>query len=206
MPTRKEKARASTSWRVFWPPSVPVAKRPRALSHLGNKDGLRRIQAEVTRQGNSHFDLKLDHAVKYDAVSRWLLRHLPPAREGYTIKLGGDKPGAADSTNQACQEEATAPRLEGEGAGVPADSAGQPHLRDASANVASSPSQPLCTPQAVDSVAAASSTTRAPPAGLLALKLATLWDNPDPEGLRVLDTGTKRFSGETSVGNRTITY
>eukprot|EP00974_Lingulodinium_polyedra_P006981 662058-Lingulodinium_polyedra.AAC.1 len=70
------------------------------------------------------------------------------------IKIGGDKPGAADSTNQAFQEEATVPRLEGEGAGVPADSAGQPHLRDASANVAPSPCTPLCTPQAVDSAAA----------------------------------------------------
>ena len=123
-----------------------MSKRPRALSRLGNKEALRRIQAEVARQGHSHFDLKLAHAVKYDAVSRWLLRHLPPAQEGYMIKLGGDKPGAADSTNQACQEEATAPRLEGEGPGVPADSAGQPHLCDASANVASSPAQPECTP------------------------------------------------------------
>ena len=105
---------ASTSWRVFWPPSAPVAKRPRALSRLGDKDGLRRIQAEVVRPGNHHFDLKLDRAATYDAVSRWLLRHLPAAQEGYTIKLGGDKPGAAESTNQACQEEATAPRLEGE--------------------------------------------------------------------------------------------
>ena len=169
---------ASTSWRVFWPPSAPVAKRPRAWSRLGDKAGLRRIRAEVARQGNRHFDMKLDHAVTYDAVSRWLLRHLPPAQEGYTIKLGGDNPGTADSTNQACQEEATAPRLEGEGAGVPADSAGQPHLRDASAHVESSPSQPECTPQAVDSAAAASSTTRAPPAGLLALKLATRWEHP----------------------------
>ena len=74
-------------------------------------------------------------------------------------------------------------------AAFPAVSAGQPHMCDASANVASSPSQPLCTPQAVESAAAAPSTTRAPPAGLLALKLATLWDNPDPKGLRVLDTG-----------------
>ena len=197
---------ASTSWRVFWPPSVPAATRPRALPRLGDKDGLRRSQAEVVRQGNSHFGLKLDHAVKYDAVSRWLLRHLPPAQEGYTIKLGGDKPGAADSTNQACQEEATAPRLEGEGAAVPDDSAGQPHLRDASANVASSPSQPECTPQAVDSAATASSATRATPAGLLDLKLATLWDNPDPEGLRLTDTGKKSFRGEPHAGIMTITH
>ena len=179
---------ASTSWRVFWPPSVPVPKRARALARLGNKGGQRRIQAEVARQGHSHFDLKLAHAVKYDAVSRWLLRHLPPAPEGDMIQLGGDKPGAADSTNQACQDKASAPRLEGEGAGGPADSAGQPHRRDASANEASSPSTPLWTPQAVEAAAAASSTTRAPPAGLLALKLATLWENPDPKGPRVLDT------------------
>ena len=206
MPTREEKARASTSWRVFWPPSVPAARRPRALARLGNKEGLRRIQAEVARQGHSHFDLKLAHAVKYDAVSRWLLRHLPPAQEGYMIKLGGDKPGAADSTNQACQEKATTPRLEGAGAGGPADSAGQPHRRDASANEASSPSTPLWTPQAVEAAAAASWANRAPPAGLLALKLATLWENPGPKGLRVLDTGTERVSGETVAGNRTIAY
>eukprot|EP00974_Lingulodinium_polyedra_P133919 11227504-Lingulodinium_polyedra.AAC.1 len=67
MPTREEKATASAYWRVFWPPSVPVARRARALARLGDKDGPRRIQAEVARQGTSHFDLKLDRAVKYDA-------------------------------------------------------------------------------------------------------------------------------------------
>ena len=93
---------------------------------------------------------------------------------------------------KSARRKATTPRLEGAGAGGSADSAGQPHRRDASANEASSPSTPLWTPQAVEAAAAASSTTRAPPAGLLALKLATSWGNPDPKGLRGAGRGWAR--------------
>ena len=86
MPTRAEKATASTRWRVFWPVGLAATKKAKALSDTLAPTGSRLNKVQVSDKGSSFFDLDLDRPVKYDAVNKLLMKRIPSSDEGFTIK------------------------------------------------------------------------------------------------------------------------
>ena len=86
MPTRAEKATASTRWRVFWPVGLSATKKAKALSDTLAHTGSRLNKVQVSDKGTSFFDLDFDRPVKYDVVNRLLMKRIPSSDEGFTIK------------------------------------------------------------------------------------------------------------------------
>ena len=68
MPTRAEKATASTRWRVFWPVGLSATKKAKALSDTLAHTGSRLNKVQVSDKGSSFFDLDFDRPLKYDVV------------------------------------------------------------------------------------------------------------------------------------------
>ena len=86
MPTRAEKATATTRWRVFWPVGLTAAKKAKALSDTLAQTGKRRNKVQVSEKGASFFDLDFDRPIKYDAVNKLLMQRIPSSGKGFTIK------------------------------------------------------------------------------------------------------------------------
>ena len=55
MPTRAEKATASTRWRVFWPVGLAATKKAKALSDTLAHTGSRLNKVQVSDKGTSFF-------------------------------------------------------------------------------------------------------------------------------------------------------
>ena len=55
MPTRAEKATASTRWRVFWPVGLAATKKAKALSDTLAHTGKRLNKVQVSDKGTSFF-------------------------------------------------------------------------------------------------------------------------------------------------------
>lgn len=184
MPTRAEKATASTRWRVFWPVGLAATKKAKALSDTLAHTGSRLNKVQVSDKGTSFFDLDFDRPVKYDAVNKLLMQRNPSSDEGFTIKLRA----ANGETEPETLEDMMSAHLDANPAawagdrdpcdnstgGAPSPSAVAPHAAPASGTSAIALTPPV--------VASAACASRPPPAGLLALKLATLWRSPSPQG------------------------
>ena len=184
MPTRAEQATASTRWRVFWPVGLAATKKAKALSDTLAHTGSRLNKVQVSGKGTSFFDLDFDRPVKYDAVKPLLMKQIPPSDEGFTIKLRA----ANGETEPETLEDMMSAHLDANPAAwagdrdpcdnatgsAPSPSAVAPHAAPASGTSAITLTPPV--------VASAACAPRPPPAGLLALKLATLWRSPSPQG------------------------
>ena len=184
MPTRAEKAKASTRWRVFWPVGLAATKKAKALSDTLAHTGKRLNKVQVSDKGTSFFDLDFDRPVKYDAVNKLLTKRIPCSDEGFTIKLRA----ANGETEPETLEDMMSAHLDANPAawagdrdpcdnstgGAPSPSAVAPHAAPASGTSAIALTPPV--------VASAACASRPPPAGLLALKLAALWRSPSPQG------------------------
>ena len=189
MPTRAEKATASTRWRVFWPVGLSGTKKARLSDTLAHKrwrwhSWLNKVQ--VLDKGSSFIDLDFDRPLKYDVVNRLLMKQIPSSDEGFTIKLRA----ANGETEPETLEDMMSAHLDANPAAwagdrdpcdnstgsAPSPSAVAPHAAPASGTsaIASTPLSPV--------VASAACASRPPPAGLLALKLATSWRSPSPQG------------------------
>ena len=168
MPTRAEKATASTRWRVFWPVGLSATKKAKALSDTLAHTGSRLNKVQVSDKGSSFFDLDYDLPVKYDVVNRLLMKQIPSSDEGFMIKL---RAASGETEPETLEDRDPCDNSTG---GAPSPSAVAPHAAPASGTSAIA-----LTPPVVPSAACAS---RPPPAGLLALKLATLWRSPSPQG------------------------
>ena len=70
MPTRAEKAAASTRWRVFWPVGLAKTKKTEELSDTLAHTGHRLNKVQVSDKGTSFFDVDFDSPVRYDAANR----------------------------------------------------------------------------------------------------------------------------------------
>ena len=185
MPTRAEKATASTRWRVFWPVGLAATKKAKALSDTLVHTGRRLNKVQVSDKGSSFFDLDFDRPVKYDAVNKLLMKRIPSSDQGFTIKRRAangetepetlEKMSAHLDANPAARAGDRDPCDNSTG-GAPSPSAVAPHAAPASGTsaIASTPLSPV--------VASAACASRPPPAGLLALKLATLWWSRSPQG------------------------
>ena len=184
MPTRAEKATASTRWRVFWPVGLATTKKAKALSDTLAHTSSRLNKVQVSDKGTSFFDLDFDRPVKYDSVNKLLMKRMPSSDEGFTIKLRaanwetepevlGDMMSAHLDANPAAWAGDRDPCDNSTG-GAPSPSAVAPHAAPASGTSAIALTPPV--------VASAACASRPPPAGLLALKLATLWRSPSPQG------------------------
>ena len=182
MPTRAEKATASTRWRVFWPVGLSATKKAKALSdtlahYKCRPKGWGRLnKVQVSDKGSSFFDLDFDRPVKYDVVNRLLMKRIPSSDEGFTIKRMEtleDMMSAHLDANPAAWAGDRDPCDNSTG-GAPSPSAVAPHAAPASGTSAIALTPPV--------VASAACASRPPPAGLLALKLATLWRSPSPQG------------------------
>ena len=128
-----------------------------------------------------------DRPVKYDAVNNLIMKRIPSSDEGFTIKLRAangeteletlgtleDMMTAHLDANPAASAEDRDPCDNSTG-GAPSPSAVAPHAAPASGTSAIALTPPV--------VASAACASRPPPAGLLALKLATLWRSPSPQG------------------------
>ena len=174
MPARAEKATASTRWRVFWPVGLSGTRR---RTHLCRPKGWGRLnKVQVSDKGTSFFDLDFDRPVKYDVVNRLLMKRIPSSDEGFTIKRMEtleDMMSAHLDANPAARAGDRDPCDNSTG-GAPSPSAVAPHAAPASGTSAIALTPPV--------VASAACASRPPPAGLLALKLATLWWSPSPQG------------------------
>ena len=168
MPTRAEKATASTRWRVFWPVGLSATKKAKALSDTLAHTGSRLNKVQVSDKGTSFFDLDFDRPVKYDAVNRLLMKQIPSSDEGFTIKL---RAASGETEPETLEDRDPCDNSTG---GAPSPSAVAPHAAPASGTSAIALTPPV--------VASAACASRPPPAGLLALKLATLWWSPSPQG------------------------
>ena len=172
MPTRLEKATASTRWRVFWPVRLPSTKKAKALSNTLADTGSRLNKVLVSDKGTSFFELEYERPIKYDAVHKLLMKRMPSSDEGFTIKPMEsleDMMSAHLAANPVAWAGDRDPGDNSTG-GAPSPSYVAPHAAPASGTSAT-----VLTPVVVASAACAS---RPPPAGLLALKLATLWTSP----------------------------
>ena len=184
MPTRAEKATASTRWRVFWPVGLSAAKKAKALSDTlaqykcrPRVTGSRLNKVQVSDKGSSFFDLDFDRPVKYGVVNRLLMKRIPSSDEGFTIKLRAANGETEPETNLDANPAAWAgdrDPCDNSTGGAPSPSAVAPHVAPASGTSAIALTPPV--------VASAACASRPPPAGLLALKLATLWWSPSPQG------------------------
>ena len=168
MPTRAEKATASTRWRVFWPVGLSATKKAKALSDTLAHTGSRLNKVQVSDKGTSFFDLDFDRPVKYDVVNRLLMKQIPSSDEGFTIKL---RAASGETEPETLEDRDPCDNSTG---GAPSPSAVAPHAAPASGTSAIALTPPV--------VASAACASRPPPAGLLALKLATLWRSPSPQG------------------------
>ena len=168
MPTRAEKATASTRWRVFWPVGLSATKKAKALSDTLAHTGSRLNKVQVSDKGSSFFDLDFDLPVKYDAVNRLLMKQIPSSDVGFTIKL---RAASGETEPETLEDRDPCDNSTG---GAPSPSAVAPHAAPASGTSAIALTPPV--------VASAACASRPPPAGLLALKLATLWWSPSPQG------------------------
>ena len=135
-------------------------------------------------QRHQLFYLDFDRPVKYDAVNKLLMKRIPSSDEGFTIKLRA----ANGETEPETLEDMMSAHLDANPAawagdrdpcdnstgGAPSPSAVAPHAAPASGTSAIALTPPV--------VASAACASRPPPAGLLALKLATLWRSPSPQG------------------------
>ena len=176
MPTRAEKATASTRWRVFWPVGLAATKKAKALSDTLARTGSRLNKVQVSDEGTSFFDLDFDRPVKYDVVNTLLMKRIPSSDEGFTIKLR--------AANGETEPETLEDRRSAFLGATPAASAGDRGPCGNSTGGAAPASGTLAiapTPLRA-AVASAACATRPPPAGLLALKLATSWRSPSPQG------------------------
>ena len=182
MPTRAEKATASTRWRVFWPVGLAATKKAKALSDTRAHTGRRLNKVQVSSKGTSFFELDFDNPVKYDAVNKWLMPRIPD--EGFTIQRladnGETKPETVEDMKSAFLDANPAASAgdrdpcNNSPRGAPSPSAVTAHAAPASGTSAIALTPPV--------VASAACASRPPPAGLLALKLATLWRSPSPQG------------------------
>ena len=77
MPTRAEKATASTRWRVFWPVRLAATKKAKGWKNTLAHTGSRLNKVLVSDKGNSFFDLEYDRPIKYDAVNKLLMKRMP---------------------------------------------------------------------------------------------------------------------------------
>ena len=165
MPTRAEKAAAGTRWRVFWPVGLTAAKKAKALSDTRAHTVKRKNKVQVSEKGASFFDLDFDLPVKHDAVHKLLKPRIPSSGKGFTLKHraanGETEPETLEYSPRAFLDAA------------PAASAGD--LAPASGTLAIAPTPLLA------AVASAACASEPPPAGLLALKLATSWRSPSKE-------------------------
>ena len=168
MPTRAEKATASTRWRVFWPVGLSATKKAKALSDTLAHTGSRLNKVQVSDKGSSFFDLDFDLPVKYDVVNRLLMKQIPSSDVGFTIKL---RAASGETEPETLEDRDPCDNSTG---GAPSPSAVAPHAAPASGTSAIALTPPV--------VASAACASRPPPAGLLALKLATLWWSPSPQG------------------------
>ena len=155
------------------------------VGHVG-AHGQSAEQGAGVGQRHQFFDLDFDRPVKYDVVNKLLLKWIPSSDEGFAIKLraaNGEtepetledmmsafldaNPAASAGDRDPCNN---SPR------GAPSPSAVTAHAAPASGTsaIASTTRYPV--------VASAACASRPPPAGLLALKLATLWRSPSPQG------------------------
>ena len=172
MPTRAEKATASTRWRVFWPVGLAATKKAKALSDTLAHTGSRLNKVQVSDKGTSFFDLDIDRPVKYDADNKLLMKQIPPSDKGFTIKLRA----ANGETEPETLEDMMSAHLDANPAawagdrdpcdnstgGAPSPSAVAPHAAPASGTSAIALTPPV--------VASAAGAYRPPPAGLLALR------------------------------------
>ena len=171
MPTRAEKATASTRWRVFWPVGLSGTKKARLSDTLAHKrwrwhSWLNKVQ--VLDKGSSFIDLDVDRPLKYDVVNRLLMKQIPSSDEGFTIKL---RAASGETEPETLEDRDPCDNSTG---GAPSPSAVAPHAAPASGTSAIALTPPV--------VASAACASRPTPAGLLALKLATLWRSPSPQG------------------------
>ena len=156
-------------------PSVLLRRRrPRRCRTRWRAHGQSAEQGAGVGQRHQFVDLDFDRPVKYDAVNQLLMKRIPSSDEGFTIKLRA----ANGETEPETLEDTMSAHLDAHGrcstGGAPNPSAVAPHAAPASGTSAIA-----LTPDVVASAACAS---RPPPAGLLALKLATLWRSPSPQG------------------------
>ena len=132
--------------------------------------------------GLQFFDLDFDRPVKYDVVNKLLLKRIPSSDEGFTIKLRA----ANGETEPETKEDMMSAHLDAN----PAASAGDRDPCDISTGGAPSPprteywpaSGTLAIALTPPVVASATCASRPSSTGLLALKLATLWCSPSPQG------------------------
>ena len=135
-------------------------------------------------QRHQFFDLDFHRPVKYDAVNKLLMQRIPSSDEGFTIKLraanGETEPDTLEDMMSAHLDANPAAwagdrdPCDNSTGGAPSPSAVAPHAAPASGTSAIALTPPV--------VASAACASRPPPAGLLALKLATLWRSPSPQG------------------------
>ena len=119
-------------------------------------------------QRQQFFDLDFDLPVKYDVVNRLLMKQIPSSDEGFMIKL---RAASGETEPETLEDRDPCDNSTG---GAPSPSAVAPHAAPASGTSAIALTPPV--------VASAACASRPPPAGLLALKLATLWWSPSPQG------------------------
>ena len=154
------------------------------VGHAGAHGQSAEQGAGVGQRHQFFFDLDFDRPVKYDAVNKLFMKRIPSSDEGFTIKLRA----ANGETEPETLEDMMSAHLDANPAAwagdrdpcdnstgsAPSPSAVAPHAAPASGTSAIALTPPV--------VASAACASRPPPAGLLALKLATLWRSPSPQG------------------------
>ena len=172
MPTRAEKAAAGTRWRVFWPVGLTAAKKAKALSHTLAHTGKRLNKVQVSEKGASFFDLDFDRPVKYDAVNKLFMQRIPSSGKGFTIKHRAANGETEPETLEDRRRRSTTRAASAGDRGPCGNSTGGAAPASGTLAIARTP--------LYAAVASAACASRPPPAGLLALKLATSWRSPSP--------------------------
>ena len=160
---------------MFWPVGPVAKKQAKALSDTLTHTGSWLNKIQVSDKGASFIDLGFGRPVKYDAVRILFTRR--GSCEGFTIKRRAANGETEPETNLDANPAAWAgdrDPCDNSTGSAPSPSAVAPHAAPASGTSAIALTPPV--------VASAACASRPPPAGLLALKFATLWRSLSPQG------------------------